>query len=162
MIKILVLFMTVIANLAMSQRLEHSLPLTETDTRVQFLVNNTLKQDLPFATRFKINTDTLFQHNGRYSVNIGQLLSPVLKNARNARTIRIYAFTDQSLEGQTGTQISQQQADRILEYLWFMGVPFSIMSAKGMGAADLLFDQDYINSDLRVAYFNRRVEIDIS
>ena len=154
-----IIFILSFLSIAAAKPLDESISIQSSNPQIQFLNKHIYKMELPNATRYTISTNQLLDDNLNYSPSINAELAPIIALAKKAQHIAIHAFTDEGLSGKNGDVISSEQAQRILDFMWFQGVDYSLMTAKGMGYSHpKVKDPKETNSN----FFNRRIEIDIN
>lgn len=113
---------------------------------------------LPSANRYIYSVEKLLTQNFQYKPNAGKLLNKIVPLAKKARIVNIYGFTGEALKGPIGVKTSNEQAQRIADYLWSQGIPLDKMNIRGMG-----FQEPRIqaSNDVEQHFFNNRIEIDL-
>lgn len=124
-----------------------SLPIKSTDTIY-----------LPNVNRYILATDQLLTPELEYKKNIQAALAPIVKAAKQARAVNIYAFSDDASTRSLATQVTQEQAQRIADFLWSQGIELEQLHVRGMGNSESRISNT--NNVLQTA-FNRRIEIDL-
>ncbi len=143
----------------MADKVDESSMLKTSNPKIQFLTKYIFKTELPSATRYTISTDALFKEDLSYMPQIDQTLSPIVEASKSARRVLIHAFSDAGLQDRIGVAISNEQAQRVMDYLWFKGINYNVMAAQGMGFSE---ERLLNNKEVLGDFFNRRIEIDIN
>jgi outer membrane protein OmpA-like peptidoglycan-associated protein len=155
--QIIVVFFSI--SLSLAEKVDESSLLKTSNPKIQFLTKHVFKSELPSATRYTISTDALFKQDLSYTSQIEETLFPVIEASKNARRIMIHAFSDAGLQDRIGVAISNEQAQRVMDYLWFKGINYNVMAAQGMGFSE---ERLLNNKEVLGDFFNRRIEIDIN
>ncbi|MAJ81946.1 MAG: hypothetical protein CMF41_03420 [Legionellales bacterium] len=155
--QIIVVFFSI--NLSLADKVDESSMLKTSNPKIQFLTKYIFKTELPSATRYTISTDALFKEDLSYMPQIDQTLSPIVEASKSARRVLIHAFSDAGLQDRIGVAISNEQAQRVMDYLWFKGINYNVMAAQGMGFSE---ERLLNNKEVLGDFFNRRIEIDIN
>lgn len=113
---------------------------------------------LPNANRYIYSTDKLLNNNHQYKSDAGKILNQIVPLAKKARIVNIYGFTNEALQGPIGVKISEEQAQRIADYLWSQGISLDKMNIRGMGFQE---PRIHASNDVEQHFFNNRIEIDL-
>ena len=113
---------------------------------------------LPNVNRYILATDQLLTPELEYKPQAKSALTPIIKSAKLAKSINIYAFTDESTVGTLATQVTQEQAQRIADFFWAQGIELDQLHVRGMGHNDARLTG---TTNVLQTAFNRRIEIDL-
>jgi hypothetical protein len=114
---------------------------------------------LPTANRYIFPLESLLEQNHQYSPNAAPLLNRIVPLAEKAKIVYVYGFTDKSLQGPVAIKTSEEQAQRVADFLWSRGISLDKLVVQGMG-----FQEPRVSSaanSVEEHYFNSRIEIDL-
>jgi outer membrane protein OmpA-like peptidoglycan-associated protein len=111
----------------------------------------------PERLRIILYSDGCFQANGRLTAECSQQLTATMKTIKHYGDglVQVVGYTDDIYDPKMAAEVSQQQADSVMAFLWSKGIASQRLRAIGFGNHDSIAS----HRNVKASAANRRVEI---